>query len=252
MLRVYTHLRRGGQTLLGPNCRGHQPRRRSVGIMLTQVFAPGRVASSAAAAPSPTRSPRSWRFSASARARSWGSAATRWSAARSFDVLERFEADPETDLAVMVGEIGGAEEEKAAEFISERMRTPVVGYIAGFQGAPRQADGPRGRDHHRLLGHGPGQEGRPRGPGRAGGHQPHRGGRDRTGCPPRPDRSGGLRARPRPRGRGLGGVGRARRPRRGAGPARAGIPRRLGRGLLGDRAADRGHGAPGRRARRRC
>ena len=48
------------------------------------------------------------------------------------EVLERFEADPETAIVIMVGEIGGSEEEKAAGFISDRMTTPVVAYIAGF------------------------------------------------------------------------------------------------------------------------
>ena len=60
------------------------------------------------------------------------------------DVLSRFEADPETDLVVMVGEIGGAEEEKAAEYIHEHMSTPVVGYIAGFQAPPGKQMGHAG------------------------------------------------------------------------------------------------------------
>jgi succinyl-CoA synthetase alpha subunit len=47
------------------------------------------------------------------------------------DCLEAFEADPETKAVIMIGEIGGAEEEKAAEFIGSRMSKPVVAYIAG-------------------------------------------------------------------------------------------------------------------------
>jgi succinyl-CoA synthetase alpha subunit len=49
------------------------------------------------------------------------------------DVLGLFEADPETELIVMAGEIGGDAEERAAEFISEHMTKPVVAYIAGFE-----------------------------------------------------------------------------------------------------------------------
>jgi succinyl-CoA synthetase alpha subunit len=60
------------------------------------------------------------------------------------DVLERFEADPETDLVVMVGEIGGAAEEEAARYIAERMSTPVVAYIAGFQAPPGKQMGHAG------------------------------------------------------------------------------------------------------------
>jgi succinyl-CoA synthetase alpha subunit len=48
------------------------------------------------------------------------------------DVLERFEADPETKAIVMIGEIGGSAEEQAAEFIRDHVSKPVVGYIAGF------------------------------------------------------------------------------------------------------------------------
>ena len=48
------------------------------------------------------------------------------------DVLQHFEQDPETQLTVLVGEIGGNEEEKAARYVSVSMTTPVVAYIAGF------------------------------------------------------------------------------------------------------------------------
>jgi succinyl-CoA synthetase alpha subunit len=60
------------------------------------------------------------------------------------DVLGRFDADPDTDLVVMVGEIGGDEEEKAAEFIAANMSTPVVAYIAGFQAPPGKQMGHAG------------------------------------------------------------------------------------------------------------
>jgi succinyl-CoA synthetase alpha subunit len=48
------------------------------------------------------------------------------------DCLEAFEADPETDAIVMIGEIGGDAEERAAAFIKDNVRKPVVGYVAGF------------------------------------------------------------------------------------------------------------------------
>ena len=48
------------------------------------------------------------------------------------DCLEAFENDPETEAIVMIGEIGGDAEEKAAEYIKEHVTKPVVGYIAGF------------------------------------------------------------------------------------------------------------------------
>ena len=52
------------------------------------------------------------------------------------ECLEMFEADPETEAIIMVGEIGGADEEAAAEFIKANVRKPVAGYIAG-QTAPK-------------------------------------------------------------------------------------------------------------------
>jgi succinyl-CoA synthetase alpha subunit len=48
------------------------------------------------------------------------------------DCLAAFEADPETDAIVMIGEIGGDAEERAAAFIKDNVRKPVVGYVAGF------------------------------------------------------------------------------------------------------------------------
>jgi succinyl-CoA synthetase alpha subunit len=48
------------------------------------------------------------------------------------DCLQAFEADPETDVIVMIGEIGGDAEERAAAFINDNVKKPVVGYVAGF------------------------------------------------------------------------------------------------------------------------
>ena len=86
------------------------------------------------------------------------------------DALAAFEADPETAAIVMIGEIGGDAEERAAEFIQANVTKPVVGYVAGFTAPGGQDDGPRGRDRLRLGGHRAGQEGGPRG-GRGEGRQ---------------------------------------------------------------------------------
>ena len=60
------------------------------------------------------------------------------------DVLGMFQADPETEYVVMVGEIGGDEEEKAADFIQSEMTKPVVAYIAGFTAPPGKTMGHAG------------------------------------------------------------------------------------------------------------
>ena len=60
------------------------------------------------------------------------------------DCLDAFEADPETRAVIMIGEIGGSEEEEAAEFIGSKMTKPVVGYIAGVTAPPGKKMGHAG------------------------------------------------------------------------------------------------------------
>jgi succinyl-CoA synthetase alpha subunit len=60
------------------------------------------------------------------------------------DCLEAFEADPETRAVMLIGEIGGSEEEKAAEFIGSKLTMPVVSYIAGVTAPPGKKMGHAG------------------------------------------------------------------------------------------------------------
>jgi len=60
------------------------------------------------------------------------------------DCLAAFEADPETKVVMLIGEIGGSEEEKAAEFIAREMATPVVAYVAGVTAPPGRKMGHAG------------------------------------------------------------------------------------------------------------
>ncbi|MGB9112798.1 MAG: succinate--CoA ligase subunit alpha [Acidimicrobiales bacterium] len=60
------------------------------------------------------------------------------------DVLEAFGADPATKAVMLIGEIGGAEEERAAAFIAEKMSKPVVAYIAGLTAPPGRTMGHAG------------------------------------------------------------------------------------------------------------
>ncbi|HEX2037061.1 MAG TPA: succinate--CoA ligase subunit alpha [Chloroflexota bacterium] len=60
------------------------------------------------------------------------------------DCLEAFQADPQTGVVILIGEIGGAEEERAAEFIAKEMSKPVVAYIAGVTAPPGRKMGHAG------------------------------------------------------------------------------------------------------------
>jgi succinyl-CoA synthetase alpha subunit len=60
------------------------------------------------------------------------------------DMLGHFESDPATEAVVMIGEIGGDAEERAAQFIADNMSKPVVAYIAGFSAPPGKRMGHAG------------------------------------------------------------------------------------------------------------
>ena len=79
------------------------------------------------------------------------------------DCLEAFQNDPDTDAIVMIGEIGGDAEERAAAYIKEHVTKPVVGYVAGFTAPEGKTMGHAGAIVSGSLGHGAGQEGGPRG-----------------------------------------------------------------------------------------
>ena len=145
MLDVYAYVRSRGVTLLGPNCPGAlSPEVASVGIIPTKVFkqGPGRPRLALGHADVPDR-----QRARPGRRRQLDDRRHRRRPDRGLVVHrhpERFEADPQTELVVMVGEIGGAEEERAAEFIADHMSKPVVAYIAGFTAPPGKTMGHAG------------------------------------------------------------------------------------------------------------
>jgi succinyl-CoA synthetase alpha subunit len=145
MLRVHAHLRRGGQTLIGPNCPGViSPGLATVGIMPTQIFTPGRVGLVSRSGTLTYQISKELALLGIGQSTVVGIGGDPIVGSSFVDVLGRFDADPETDLVVMVGEIGGDEEEKAASFIAESMSTAVVAYIAGFQAPPGKQMGHAG------------------------------------------------------------------------------------------------------------
>ncbi len=95
------------------------------------------------------------------------------------DILELFEADEETELVVLSGEIGGSAEEEAAEYIAEHMSKPVVAYIAGFTAPAGKQMGHAGAIVSGSCGHRRRQGAGARSEGRARGAHPDRSRRDR-------------------------------------------------------------------------
>jgi succinyl-CoA synthetase alpha subunit len=145
MLRVYNHVRPRGITLLGPNCPGAlSPGVANVGIIPAQVFAPGRIGLVSRSGTLTYQIGKELADAGVGNSSIVGIGGDPVVGQSFIDVLARFEADPETDLVVMVGEIGGSDEEQAADYIAEHMSTPVVAYIAGFQAPPGKTMGHAG------------------------------------------------------------------------------------------------------------
>jgi len=145
MLDVYSYVRARGVTLLGPNCPGAlSPEVASVGIIPTKVFRKGPVGLVSRSGTLTYQIGNELAQAGVGNSTIVGIGGDPVVGSSFIDILTRFEADPQTELVVMVGEIGGAEEERAAEFIADHMSKPVVAYIAGFTAPPGKTMGHAG------------------------------------------------------------------------------------------------------------
>jgi len=133
MMDVYAYVRSRGVTLLGPNCPGAlSPEVASVGIIPTKVFKKGPVGLVSRSGTLTYQIGNELAQAGVGNSTIVGIGGDPIVGSSFIDILQRFEDDPQTELVVMVGEIGGAEEERAADFIADHMSKPVVAYIAGF------------------------------------------------------------------------------------------------------------------------
>ena len=145
MLRVYTYIRARGVTMLGPNCPGAlSPGKSNVGIIPAEVFREGAIGLVSRSGTLTYQIGHEIAQRGLGNSTIVGIGGDPIVGSSFIDVLEKFEADPETEYVVMVGEIGGDEEEKAAEFVRTRMSKPVVAYIAGFTAPPGKTMGHAG------------------------------------------------------------------------------------------------------------
>jgi len=145
MLRIYTHIRSRGVTMLGPNCPGAlSPGKANVGIIPAEIFREGSIGLVSRSGTLTYQIGHELTQLGLGNSTIVGIGGDPVVGSSFIDVLGRFEADPETELVVMVGEIGGDEEEKAARFIEAEMSKPVVAYIAGFTAPPGRTMGHAG------------------------------------------------------------------------------------------------------------
>jgi succinyl-CoA synthetase alpha subunit len=145
MLRVYNYIRPKGITMLGPNCPGAlSPGKANVGIIPAEIFREGSIGLVSRSGTLTYQIGHEITQLGLGNSTIVGIGGDPIVGSSFIDVLERFEADPQTEYVVMVGEIGGDEEEKAAAFIEESMTKPVVAYIAGFTAPPGKTMGHAG------------------------------------------------------------------------------------------------------------
>jgi succinyl-CoA synthetase alpha subunit len=145
-LRVYTQLKRSPDVrLVGPNCPGIlSPGKASVGIIPASFFKQGNVG---VVSRSGTLT---YQIGNELAQRGFGNSSIVGiggdpvPGSSFIDIIALFEADAETELIVMSGEIGGSAEEEAAEYIAANVSKPVVAYIAGFTAPPGKTMGHAG------------------------------------------------------------------------------------------------------------
>jgi succinyl-CoA synthetase alpha subunit len=145
-LRVYTHLRRStGVRLIGPNCPGVlSPGKANVGIIPANFFKEGNVGVVSRSGTLTYQIGNELAQSGFGNSSIVGIGGDPVPGSSFVDIIQLFQDDPETELIVMSGEIGGSAEEEAAEYIAEHVTKPVVAYIAGFTAPPGKTMGHAG------------------------------------------------------------------------------------------------------------
>jgi succinyl-CoA synthetase alpha subunit len=145
-LRVYTQLHRTpGMRLIGPNCPGVlSPGKANVGIIPAAFFRPGNVGVVSRSGTLTYQVGNELAQRGLGNSTIVGIGGDPVPGSSFVDILELFEADDETELIVMSGEIGGDAEEQAAEYIAAHVAKPVVAYIAGFAAPPGKTMGHAG------------------------------------------------------------------------------------------------------------
>lgn len=146
-LRVYNTLKRdhAGTRLVGPNCPGIlSPGKANVGIIPASFFSEGNVGVVSRSGTLTYQIGNEIAQAGFGNSSIVGIGGDPVPGSSFVDILELFEADEQTELIVLSGEIGGSAEEEAADYIAESVSKPVIAYIAGFTAPPGKQMGHAG------------------------------------------------------------------------------------------------------------
>jgi succinyl-CoA synthetase alpha subunit len=145
MARVFSYLRGRGHVLIGPNCPGLiSPGKANVGIIPGEICAEGKVGLVSRSGTLTYQIINELTQRGIGQSTCVGIGGDPIVGTGYVEVLSRFQDDPGTEAAILIGEIGGDEEERAADYIRDHMSKPVVAYVAGFTAPPGKRMGHAG------------------------------------------------------------------------------------------------------------